>query len=68
LASGSLDGIIKVWDVSGNLEGKKLEGPGGGIEVRLIVKTRCYFVVISKRTYQLEMSLFFLFFLVLNSC
>ncbi|TKY51495.1 Angio-associated migratory cell protein [Spatholobus suberectus] len=31
-ASGSLDGIIKVWDVSGNLEGKKLEGPGGGIE------------------------------------
>ncbi|WVY98256.1 hypothetical protein V8G54_030407 [Vigna mungo] len=32
LASGSLDGIIKVWDVSGNLEGKKLEGPGGGIE------------------------------------
>ncbi|KAG4910666.1 Angio-associated migratory cell protein [Glycine soja] len=32
LASGSLDGIIKVWDVSGNLEGKKFEGPGGGIE------------------------------------
>ncbi|KAK7391174.1 hypothetical protein VNO78_19586 [Psophocarpus tetragonolobus] len=32
LASGSLDGIIKVWDVSGNLEGKKVEGPGGGIE------------------------------------
>ncbi|TKY64358.1 Angio-associated migratory cell protein [Spatholobus suberectus] len=32
LASGSIDGIIKVWDVSGNLEGKKLEGPGEGIE------------------------------------
>ncbi|KAG5128031.1 hypothetical protein JHK82_028866 [Glycine max] len=32
LASVSLDGIIKVWDVSGNLEGRNFEGPGGGIE------------------------------------
>ncbi|XP_027367461.1 angio-associated migratory cell protein-like [Abrus precatorius] len=32
LASGSLDGIVKVWGVSGNWEGKTLEGPGGDIE------------------------------------
>ncbi|KAJ1409816.1 WD40/YVTN repeat-like-containing domain superfamily [Sesbania bispinosa] len=32
LASGCLGGIIKVWDVSGNLEGKKLEGPEGDIQ------------------------------------
>ncbi|XP_057752696.1 uncharacterized protein LOC130970588 [Arachis stenosperma] len=31
LASGSLDGIVQVWDVFGNLKGT-LEGPGGGIE------------------------------------
>ncbi|XP_061344121.1 uncharacterized protein LOC133290078 [Gastrolobium bilobum] len=31
LASGSLDGIVQVWDASGNLKGA-LEGPGGGIE------------------------------------
>uniref|UniRef100_A0A5B6Z278 Putative angio-associated migratory cell protein n=1 Tax=Davidia involucrata TaxID=16924 RepID=A0A5B6Z278_DAVIN len=31
LASGSFDGLIKVWDSSGNLK-CTLEGPGGGIE------------------------------------
>ncbi|KAI4350270.1 hypothetical protein L6164_004741 [Bauhinia variegata] len=31
LASGSLDGIVQVWDGSGNLK-VSLEGPGGGIE------------------------------------
>ncbi|KAK7246441.1 hypothetical protein RIF29_41309 [Crotalaria pallida] len=31
LASGSLDGIVKLWDASGNLKGS-LDGPGGGIE------------------------------------
>ncbi|KAK7279747.1 hypothetical protein RJT34_24804 [Clitoria ternatea] len=31
-ASGSFDGIVKVWDVSGNFEGRNLEGPGGSIE------------------------------------
>ncbi|XP_057427558.1 uncharacterized protein LOC130720873 [Lotus japonicus] len=31
LASGSLDGIVQVWDEFGNLKGP-LEGPGGGIE------------------------------------
>lgn len=34
LASGSFDGIIQIWDVAGNLKGT-LEGPSGGIEVRL---------------------------------
>lgn len=33
LASGSLDGLVQVWDtVTGSLKGA-LEGPGGGIEV-----------------------------------
>lgn len=36
LASGSLDGIVQVWDASGNLK-CALEGPGGGIEVRLLI-------------------------------
>ncbi|XP_054822976.1 uncharacterized protein LOC129321280 [Prosopis cineraria] len=31
LASGSLDGVVQVWDVLGNHRGS-LEGPGGGIE------------------------------------
>lgn len=35
LASGSFDGIIQIWDTSsGNLK-CTLEGPGGGIEVKL---------------------------------
>ncbi|KAK2404289.1 COMPASS H3K4 histone methylase component WDR5B [Trifolium repens] len=31
LASGGLDGTVKIWDASGNLKGE-LEGAGGGIE------------------------------------
>ncbi|XVF29932.1 hypothetical protein REPUB_Repub16aG0013500 [Reevesia pubescens] len=31
LASGGFDGVVKVWDTSGNLK-HTLEGPGGGIE------------------------------------
>ncbi|MBA0713545.1 hypothetical protein Golax_012575, partial [Gossypium laxum] len=31
LASGGFDGLVKVWDTSGNLK-STLEGPGGGIE------------------------------------
>ncbi|XWS24869.1 hypothetical protein CRYUN_Cryun27aG0022000 [Craigia yunnanensis] len=31
LASGSFDGLVKIWDTSGNLK-RTLEGPGGGIE------------------------------------
>ena len=35
LASGSFDGVIQIWDTSsGNLK-CTLEGPGGGIEVKL---------------------------------
>ena len=34
LASGSFDGLVKIWDMSGNLK-RTLEGPGGGIEVKL---------------------------------
>lgn len=34
LASGSLDGIVQIWDTtSANLK-STLEGPGGGIEVK----------------------------------
>jgi WD40 repeat protein len=36
LASGSLDGVVQVWDVSGNPRSTTLEGPGEGIEVRLL--------------------------------
>ncbi|KAL2319062.1 hypothetical protein Fmac_032938 [Flemingia macrophylla] len=32
LVSRSLDGIIKVWDVSRNFEGLNMEGPRGSIE------------------------------------
>ncbi|MBA0768031.1 hypothetical protein Gotri_016876 [Gossypium trilobum] len=31
IASGGFDGLVKVWDTSGNLK-STLEGPGGGIE------------------------------------
>jgi WD40 repeat protein len=33
LASGSMDGIVQVWDVYGNLE-SVLDGPKGAIEVK----------------------------------
>lgn len=33
LASGSLDGAIKIWDVSSSSLKHTLEGPGGDIEV-----------------------------------
>lgn len=33
LASGSMDGIVQVWDVYGNLS-SVLNGPNGGIEVK----------------------------------
>lgn len=33
LASGSFDGLVKIWDALGNLK-RTLEGPGGGIEVK----------------------------------
>jgi hypothetical protein len=40
LASGGLDGTVKIWDASGNLKGE-LEGAGGGIEVRLLNNFSC---------------------------
>ena len=33
LASGSMDGIVQVWDVYGNLR-SVLNGPNGGIQVK----------------------------------
>ncbi|KAL2333603.1 hypothetical protein Fmac_014816 [Flemingia macrophylla] len=44
LALGSLDEIIKVWDVSRNFEGLNLEGLGRSIEVRLSEKINLSFL------------------------
>lgn len=43
LASGSLDGIIQIWDITSQNLKCTLEGPGGGIEVKLL---SCIFTAI----------------------
>lgn len=35
LASGSLDGTVQVWDVASSNLKCTLDGPGGGIEVKV---------------------------------
>lgn len=37
LASGSLDGIIQVWDIATSNLKCTLDGPGGSIEVRVFI-------------------------------
>lgn len=53
LASGSLDGLVQVWDVSaGNLK-CTLEGPGGGIEVKTLYSFVLSCSLLTKIMYEL---------------
>ena len=47
LASGSLDGIIQIWDVQSENLKCSFEGLGGGIEVNLLYSSRCTIFVVS---------------------
>lgn len=45
LATGSLDGLIQVWDTSSGKVKCKLEGPGGAIEVKVHMQMPLMFML-----------------------
>lgn len=51
LATGSLDGLIQVWDTSSGKVKCKLEGPGGAIEVKVHMQMPLTFMFLTTDGY-----------------